>query len=660
MNIVRSITNREKGLNSIKDYDIALLRLKCYYEDVYKGIEPNTNAPDFNPEPPVFACRFSLAPGYEEVIALANEDGKIALQDTTIKQKYNKPLEGTQAHTDAIFDIAWMPQELKLITASGDHTARLWDVSSSGFQELQIFHAHTRSIKSAVFRHHDKAVFATGARDGAIMIWDTRASYSNRPKPDNSIYDAHNTKLPNKIRQRKTSSFIRRQNHIQSITGLAFQDDYTLLSCSTGDGLIKIWDLRKNYSIHKKEPIAKHIMNYGGKSNSNGFTSLLVCPNRITLYASCMDNIIYAYNISSYNSKPIAEYYGHKNSTFYVKACLSPDGKYLASGSSDELAYIWHTKRPGAPLLKLSGHREEVTCIAWCSLGESKIVTCSDDSCHRIWRIGREHINEDEKINICGNAEPIPQVLNYQIDVSTLEKTPTVIRSQTIPECSSESDLTPVTTTNSNLTDHSYKHFRSSKRCYVQIFNGYWSDGSYKFILSPVQETLETPAKRLNVENRGARRLFCTEMCSSSKGHVQSNNCYEFHESSSSSTNRDATLTAFSPTSNLPNFVVDGTAPHLLEMSPQKLKENIDWLTKIRKEKYSQHNCKTILKLSSPKQDTTPIHRINRSRSTEPRKTPNSPTYPLLQYFRPAIKDCNNDVCLESKNMASPCSSQTN
>ena len=65
-----------------------------------------------------------------------------------------------------------------------------------------------------------------------------------------------------------------------------------------------MWDLRKNYTVHKKEPIAKHLMNYSGNSTRNGFSSLLICPARITLYASCMDNVIYAYNISSYNRKP--------------------------------------------------------------------------------------------------------------------------------------------------------------------------------------------------------------------------------------------------------------------------------------------------------------------------------------------------------------------
>lgn len=105
------------------------------------------------------------------------------MQDTAKKGGSDQPLEGTQvlrmtnirivvnhvvyyihvnsnhilqAHSNAIFDIAWMPQESKLITASGDHTARLWDVSSSEIREVQCFHAHSRSIKSAVFRHQDK------------------------------------------------------------------------------------------------------------------------------------------------------------------------------------------------------------------------------------------------------------------------------------------------------------------------------------------------------------------------------------------------------------------------------------------------------------------------------------------------------------------------
>lgn len=52
-----------------------------------------------------------------------------------------------------------MPGELKLVTASGDHTARLWDISGTDIRLINHFHAHTRSVKTAVFRFQDQGIF---------------------------------------------------------------------------------------------------------------------------------------------------------------------------------------------------------------------------------------------------------------------------------------------------------------------------------------------------------------------------------------------------------------------------------------------------------------------------------------------------------------------
>lgn len=659
MNLVHSIVEREKGCASIRDYDIALYRLKCYQDDVYRGITPNTNALDFNPEPPVFACRFCTTEGYEQIIALANEDGKIALQDISVKKESNQPLDGTQAHCNAIFDVAWMPGELKLVTASGDHTARLWDVSGSEIKQVDYFHAHTRSVKTAVFRYQDKAVFATGARDGAIMIWDIRANHYERPKPDNCISNAHNAGTVGNVRQRR---IINQTSRAQSITGLAFQNDFTLLSCAAGDGLIKVWDLRKNYTVHKKEPLAKHTMNYTGHSARNGFSSLLICPARITLYASCMDNIIYAYNISSYNPKPMAEFYGHQNCTYYVKTCLSPDGRYIASGSSDELAYIWHTNKPGAPIVQLSGHTEEVTCIAWCNVGETKLVTCSDDSCHRIWRVGYEHKIENEEVEICGHAEAIHN--RNPLENLKLETTPTVTRRWVVSqECTPGSDTTPNATpgpSSSDIQNGDYQNLcngsSSVKRSYSQLMTGgSWSEGKFKSVLSPIKENFEFIAKRAHLENRGARRLFSPGNDSNPLlGKVHK---YDEPSTSSSSIDIKNNEIYFSPTSNLPNFVIDGTAPHLLQLSPEKYKENIDWLTRIRKEKYEQKTRKTLSdKLASPSSHATPSRRTSRSRSTEPQKVSKmskSPVPSLLNFFKIAGKDCESNLCCENGKVVS-------
>ncbi|XP_012265340.2 protein lethal(2)denticleless [Athalia rosae] len=653
MNVVSAITSRQEGFGTVIDYDIALRRLKCYRHDVYCGISPSVDGPDFNPEPPVFACKFSTTQNYEHVLALANEDGKIALQNTAVCGTFNERLEGTQAHYNAIFDIAWMPGEMQLVTASGDHTARLWDVSQTQVKQIDIFQAHTRSVKTAVFRQHDKAVFATGARDGAIMVWDIRANHTNFPRPDNCIYNSHSAVSSNGTKSRRSHTQASR-NH--SITSLVFQDDFTLISCAAGDGVIKVWDLRKNYSSHKRDPVAKNVLHHAGRSTRNGFTSLLICPARLILYASCMDNIIYAYNIATYNPKPVGEYYGHQNSTFYVKSCLSPDGSYLASGSSDELAYIWHTGRPGRPLVKLSGHTAEVTCIAWCGIGETKIVTCSDDSRHRIWRVGLEHKGENAEVEIQGEANPVSVEDALGHLVGGLETTPTASRRWVHhQEHTPGSDGTsgpasgpPSSVSSAETCDTNEKKgiTSSAKRRYSQMSA---DDTRLKFksVLSPVEENFEGSAKRPHLENRGARRLFSP----GSECVLSLSTDYESDEPrpSSSTANVEA---PFSPTLNLPNYVIDGTAPHLLQISPQKFKENIDWLTKMRKEKFEQKTKTAIPELTSPKATVTPARRSGRSRSTEPRRA-REPSVSLLNFFRISGRECDKELCCANTSLIS-------
>lgn len=527
-----------------------------------------------------------------------------------------------------------MPGELKLVTASSDQTARLWDVSSESIKEIDTFNAHTRSVKTVAFRPEDKAVFATGGRDGNIMLWDIRATRNGPRKPDNCIANGH---IFGADKKRRTTNNKKRRgeasSRTESITGLTFQDEINLISGAAGDGIIKVWDIRKNYSVHKKDPIPKYTMNYYGDKISNGFTSLLVCPSRITLYASCMDNIIYAYNISSYNKKPFAEFYGHENSTFYVKTCLSPDGQYLASGSSDSQAYIWKTNKPGSPLVQLAGHTKEVTCVAWCSVGETKIVTCSDDRRHRIWKVGLEHEGDNEEIEIVGQAEKVMRIPPPR--QSALERTPTISRRRVRDDHTPASDRTPsdYNSDHDSVMDVDMDSEKRKRNRDQMLEGGSWTEGKYKLILSPIEENWEPPAKRFNTENRSARRLF-----SPSTSREQNN---PMSPDASSSVRQ----IPFSPTLNLPNYVEDGTAPHLVQMSPQKSKENIDWLTKIRKERFELRKS-TEAERNVTSQISTLARRNSRSKSAEPRKTKKPVS--LFKFFQLPNRDSNKELFSQS------------
>ncbi|XP_065368682.1 protein lethal(2)denticleless [Calliphora vicina] len=679
MNYVQKYFSRQQGISSDLSYDFALKRLCVAKEDSWRGILPSNYSSDFNPEPPIFAAKFANCEGYRHMLAIANEDGKIALQDTTQRnyEPEEKSLTAPQCHYNAVFDLEWAPGQMRFVSASGDHTARLWEVTNSEIIGVRPFVGHTRSVKTAAFRKNDSSVFATGGRDGAIIIWDTRANLNvdMTPRADNCIYSGHVGGPGTPVSQRKRSRTPKMPPNTtsSSITGLAFQDENTLISCGAGDGIIKVWDLRRNYSSYKKEPHPKHSLPYAGSSTFKGFTNLIVDDSGSRLFANCMDNTIYCYNLHSYSPKPLALYRGLLNSTFYIKSCLSPDGKYLLSGSSDEKAYIWNLDYPDEPLVGLSGHTVEVTCVAWGSTHDRPIVTCSDDARHKIWRIGPEELlPSDITENYRGQAEYVRKfskpahhtASTHKYNLRDLESTPRSLKRlveqnertpNTVEKVSTKRsflEMLGCTSTNQANEDSGDMEIHEPKRpktletrgrrlfspCHSSASGpstssaaGFSSRSIFKQLssipeernisinanaTSPLthhhetlqnndsnqennQETvvLQTPPSGVtaNISKMNLNTSSNTPSPLSERRPGLEMNLSAASFTSPPSTSLPAAYTPtqqpfspmiFSPTSNLPNYVLDGEAPHLGIMSPKrKLKDKVDWLTKIRKQK---------------------------------------------------------------------------
>ena len=79
------------------------------------------------------------------------------------------------------------------------------------------------------------------------------------------------------------------------------------------------------------------------------------------------------YDCITYQNSPLATFSGHTNATFYIKSCVSPDDQYLISGSGDSDGYIWRIDNPTAAPYHLTGHSNEVTCVAWCPRDQTKV-----------------------------------------------------------------------------------------------------------------------------------------------------------------------------------------------------------------------------------------------------------------------------------------------
>uniref|UniRef100_A0A2K5VSU4 Denticleless E3 ubiquitin n=1 Tax=Macaca fascicularis TaxID=9541 RepID=A0A2K5VSU4_MACFA len=324
------------------------------------------------------------APNMEHVLAVANEEGFVRLYNTESQTFRKKCFKEWMAHWNAVFDLAWVPGELKLVTAAGDQTAKFWDVKAG--ELIGTCKGHQCSLKSVAFSKFEKAVFCTGGRDGNIMVWDTRCNKKDGfYRQVNQISGAHNTsdkQTPSKPKKKQNSKGLAPSvDFQQSVTVVLFQDENTLVSAGAVDGIIKVWDLRKNYTAYRQEPIASKSFLYPGSSTRKlGYSSLILDSTGSTLFANCTDDNIYMFNMTGLKTSPVAIFNGHQNSTFYVKSSLSPDDQFLVSGSSDEAAYIWKVSTPWQPPTVLLGHSQEVTSVCWCPSDFTKTVTSSQST----------------------------------------------------------------------------------------------------------------------------------------------------------------------------------------------------------------------------------------------------------------------------------------
>lgn len=372
-----------------------------------------------NEHPPTYCMRFCQVPGAEEVLAIANEDGRVAFHHTDLARRVSRagtvkrPMEGHSLHKNAIYDFAWPDGDASVIaTVSGDQSARVWSVApdGSGMRRTNVLRGHTRSVKAVQFRPDDNNVLATGSRDNTVRVWDLRI------RSDVVVGD---TAAENVVRNAHAVKSASVKSCSSSVTDIAFADANSLISCGDNDGVVKVWDMRRTYSVFKNDPVPKYRFLHPGDSTRTGYTSMRIDSERKFLYVGCMDNKIYAYNLASLDERPARAFVGCDSSSFFVRISLSPDGQYLASGSGDKGVYIWNvdaTRDSSAdvnPVCCLTGHEVEVTCVDWCKVGW-RIASCGDDMKHRLWEMdpGIENngsaSNESGREYYVGQAEMKP------------------------------------------------------------------------------------------------------------------------------------------------------------------------------------------------------------------------------------------------------------
>lgn len=144
-------------------------------------------------------------------------------------------------------------------------------------------------------------------------------------------------------------------------------NEHIVASTGTQDGSIKYWDVRKHGSHFKVEnPTPLQSSTYVPTTKrSHGLVSMALSPDGSALYAVSSDNHVYMYNATNLGS-PIRRFSGENFScsSYYIKISVSPDGDYVATGSSKDL-YVWEVNRPEEQPLVFEGPEKEVSGVDW-------------------------------------------------------------------------------------------------------------------------------------------------------------------------------------------------------------------------------------------------------------------------------------------------------
>lgn len=74
-----------------------------------------------------------------------------------------------EGHLDRVRSAAFSPDGTRVVTASDDNTARVWDAATGA--EIVVLHEHVDEVEFAAFSPNGKLV-VTRSEDNVVRLWD--------------------------------------------------------------------------------------------------------------------------------------------------------------------------------------------------------------------------------------------------------------------------------------------------------------------------------------------------------------------------------------------------------------------------------------------------------------------------------------------------------
>jgi WD40 repeat protein len=271
---------------------------------------------------------------------------------------------------------AFSPDGLRIVSASSDRTARIWDAATG--REIAVLRGHDAAVRSAAFSP-DGSRIVTASDDVTVRIWDgitgneiailrghTDSVRSATFNPDGSRIVTASGDQTARIWDAATWAEIAvLRGHEAEVIAAAFSPDGSRIVTASGDQTARIWDAATWAEIAV-------LRGHEGQVFAAAFS-----PSRAQIVTASADQTARIWDAAG---RQLAVLRGHDD--LVASAAFSPDGSRIVTASFDNSVRVWDAT--GSEVAVLRGHEDQVDSAAF-SFDGSRIVTASYDMTARIW-----------------------------------------------------------------------------------------------------------------------------------------------------------------------------------------------------------------------------------------------------------------------------------
>lgn len=309
------------------------------------------------------------------------------------------PLHTLSGHTGWVLAVSWSPDGTQLATGSMDNTIRLWD-PVTGKQQGNALKGHTKWLTSLAWEPYHlqepgRPRLVSASKDGTARIWDVVGKKADlaltghkgcvscvRWGGTGTIYTASHDKTIKVWSAADGKLMHTLAAHAHWVNHLALSTDFALRSAyydHTG---------KKGVPDTEAGKVAKARERFEAAAGVNAQGAKGVIVER--LVSASDDCTIYLWNPTS-STKPQARLMGHQKQVNHV--VFSPDGLLLASAGFDNLIKLW-SAADGTFLFTLKGHVGPVYQVAF-SADSRLLVSASKDTTIKVWDTRTGKLAED-------------------------------------------------------------------------------------------------------------------------------------------------------------------------------------------------------------------------------------------------------------------------